>query len=258
MRKTREFFSLKGKAAVITGGGSGIGLATARRFADAGASVVIANRRNSEQEAKSFDADYFQCDVSIEENVKNLMEFANRRLGKIDILVNSAGFGEVGAEITGLSDELMRKHFDINVFGVFYCLKYGVPFMPDGGSIITITSVASHIGMPTYGAYVSSKWAAAGLMRTAALELAPRRIRVNSLSPGSIDTPINQQAGAEGELELVKALAPLGRIGEPEEVAAAAHFLASDDASYVTGTECIADGGWLAGLSYGTIEKVMR
>jgi len=250
-------FSLAGKVAVITGGGSGIGLASAKRFVAAGARVTIANRTDSTRLAAGFGATFVRTDVAVEADVEALMSGVADREGPIDIVVNNAGFGEVGAEVAGLSSAVLQRHLDVNLFGVQYGIKYGVARMRDGGSIVNVSSLAGLVGFPTYGAYVASKWAVIGLSKSAAVELGPRRIRVNCVCPGTIDTPINQQAGADAELEIVKTIAPLGRIGTADEVAAAIHFLASDDASYVTGSAIEVDGGWLAGTSMALIGRVM-
>ena len=250
-------FALTGKVAVITGGGSGIGLATARRFVAAGARVTIANRSDSTVLAREMGASFVRTDVAVEGDVEALMSTVAERDGPIDIVVNNAGFGEVGAEVASLSRELLQRHLDVNLFGVLYGIKHGVARMRDGGSIVNVSSLAGLVGFPTYGAYVASKWAVIGLSKSAAVELGPRRIRVNCVCPGTIDTPINQQAGAEAELEIVKTIAPLGRIGTPDEVAAIIQFLASDDAGYFTGSAIDVAGGWLAGPSLALIGRLL-
>ena len=183
-----------------------------------------------------------------------------------DVVVIGAGpagevaagrLGEVGPEVASLSRELLQRHLDVNLFGVLYGIKHGVARMRDGGSIVNVSSLAGLVGFPTYGAYVASKWAVIGLSKSAAVELGPRRIRVNCVCPGTIDTPINQQAGAEAELEIVKTIAPLGRIGTPDEVAAIIQFLASDDAGYFTGSAIDVAGGWLAGPSLALIGRLL-
>ena len=252
-----EFFSLRDKVAVITGGGSGIGLATARRFAQAGAHVVIANRSDSTGIASEIGGLYVRTDVSEETQVEALLTQVAGKFGRVDIMVNNAGFGEVGITTDQLTQDSLDKHLRINLNGVIYGIKHCVKYMPRGGSIVNVASIAGCMGLPGYSAYVASKWAVVGLTRAAALELGPRGIRVNSLCPGTINTPINQQAGADAELELVKTITPSGRIGQPEEMASAIHFLASSDSSYVTGTELMADGGWSAGLSLAAIEKIV-
>jgi len=250
-------FSLEGKVAVITGGGSGIGLATARRFVAAGAKVTFGNRSDSSALAKEMGATFVRTDVAVEAQVEALMSGVADREGGIDIVVNNAGYGQVGTDVSGLSRQALQQHLDVNLFGVLYGVKYGVAGMRGRGSIVNVGSIAGMVGFPTYGAYVASKWAVVGLTKSAAIELGPRGIRVNCVCPGTIDTPINQQAGAEAELVLVSTIAPVGRIGTPEEVAAAIHFLAADDASYVTGAAIEVDGGWLAGPTMALIEKVV-
>ncbi|MGE0552087.1 MAG: SDR family NAD(P)-dependent oxidoreductase [Gemmatimonadales bacterium] len=250
-------FSLEGKTAVITGGGSGIGLATARRFVAAGAKVTFGNRSDSSRLAKEMGATFVRTDVAVEAQVEALMKGVADREGGIDIVVNNAGYGQVGTDVSGLSREALQQHLDVNLFGVLYGIKHGVAAMRGRGSIVNVGSIAGMVGFPTYGAYVASKWAVVGLTKSAAIELGPRGIRVNCVCPGTIDTPINQQAGAEAELELVSTIAPIGRIGTPEEVAAVIHFLAADDASYVTGAAIEVDGGWLAGPTIALIERVV-
>lgn len=253
-----KFFSLEHKIAIITGGGSGIGLATARRFIAAGAKVTIANRSDSSILAREIGADYLQTDVSDESQVSALADAVAKRHGRVDIMVNNAGYGQVGSDTERLTRETLDRHMLVNLNGVLYGIKHAVRHMGRGGSIVNVASLAGCFGIPGYGAYVASKWAVLGLTRSAAIELGPKGIRVNSLCPGTIDTPINAQAGADAELSLVKALAPVGRIGLPEEMASVIHFLASDDAGYVTGMELIADGGWSAGLSIETIRAIVK
>lgn len=252
------FFSLQDKIAIITGGGSGIGLATAKRFIAAGAKVTIANRSDSSKLAREIGADYLRTDVKEEAQVSALADAVAKKFGRIDIMVNNAGYGQVGPETVDLTQEALDGHLRVNLNGVLYGIKHGSRYMGRGGSIVNVASLAGCLGVPGYGAYVASKWAVLGLARSAAIELGPKGIRVNSVCPGTIDTPINAQAGAEAELTLVRAMAPIGRIGQAEEIASAIHFLASDDASYITGMDLIADGGWNAGLSVGTIEAVMK
>ncbi len=251
------FFSLRDKVTVITGGGSGIGLATARRFATAGAKVVIANRSDSSSIASSFGATYVRTDVAREEDVAQLMTWTVDRHEHIDVLINNAAFGQVGPTVSEWTTQEINAHLQPNVLGVAYGMKYAVPHMVSGGSIINVSSIGGLIGVPTYGAYVASKFAVIGLTKTAAIELGPQGIRVNCICPGTIDTPMNQRGGADAELEAVKIAAPLGRIGKPEEVAALMHFLAADDCRYVTGEAITIDGGWLAGPSIALFERML-
>jgi 3alpha(or 20beta)-hydroxysteroid dehydrogenase len=249
-------FSLDQKVAVVTGGGSGIGLATAKRFVAAGATVVIATRSDNAALARSFGAAYVRADVRREDDVRALIETTVDRHGKIDVLVNNAGYAAVGATVTDLTQQTLLEHLVPNVLGVAYGMKYASQYMKSGSSIINVASLAAVIGFPAYGAYAASKFAVVGLTKTAAIELAPRGIRVNCVCPGTIDTPINQQAGADAELEVVKTVAPLGRIGKPEEVAALMHALAAEDCGYLTGEAVAIDGGWLAGPSIALFERL--
>jgi 3alpha(or 20beta)-hydroxysteroid dehydrogenase len=251
-----ELFSIRDKVAVITGGGSGIGLATAKRFVAAGAKVLITNRRDSSDLARESGFEFARADVGIEEDMARVMKQAADRFGRIDILVNNAGHGQIGPTAYDMGRETLEQHLKTNTFGVVYATKHALAHMPKGGAIVNVSSLAGLVGVPTYGAYVASKYAVIGLTKTAAIELAPQGIRVNAVCPGTIDTPINHQGGADAELELVKTLAPVGRIGQPEEVAALIHFLASNDASYVTGEAIGIDGGWLAGPSIALFEKI--
>lgn len=251
------FFSLHDKVAVVTGGGSGIGLATARRFAAAGAKVVIGNRSDDSSVAEGFGATYVRTDVVREEDIAHLMKWTVDHHGKIDVLVNNAGFGQVGPTVSEWTKEDLNAHLQPNVLGVAYGMKHAVPHMHRGGSIINVSSLGGLMGLPGYGAYVASKFAVIGLTKTAAIELGPQGIRVNCICPGTIDTPMNQRGGADAELEAVKIAAPLGRIGKPEEVAALMHFLAADDCGYVSGEAITIDGGWLAGPSIALFERLV-
>lgn len=250
------FFSLLDKVAVITGGGSGIGLATAKRFVKAGARVVIANRRDSSALAQDFGADYVRTDVGNESDIQKLVEFTVRKHGRIDVMINNAGYGQVGRTALDMDEQTLDQHLQTNLYGVMHGMKHAAPHMPKGSSIINVASIAGLMGVPTYGAYVASKFAVIGLTRTAAIELASLGIRVNCVCPGTIDTPINQAGGADAELEIVKSLAPQGRIGQPEEVAALIHFLAAGDCGYLTGESIVVDGGWLAGPAITAMERL--
>ena len=251
-----NFFSLSDKVTIITGGGSGIGLATARRFVKAGAKVIIANRSDSSAMAESFGATYVRTDAGKEADVQKLIDFAVSKHGRIDVMINNAGHGQVGRTTLDMDDQTMSQHLQTNLYGVMYGMKHAAPHMPKGSSIINVASIAGLMGVPTYGAYVASKFAVIGLTRTAAIELAPMGIRVNCVCPGTIDTPMNQAGGADAELELVKSFAPQGRIGQPEEVAALIHFLAAADCGYLTGDSIAIDGGWMTGPAIAALERL--
>lgn len=253
-----SMFSLQDKVAVITGGGSGIGLSTAKRFSEAGAKVIIACRTDSTELAESFGGTYIKTDVAIEEDVEQLMSKAQELHGLIDVVVNNAGYATVGIKTLDISKQEMEKHININLMGVFYGIKYGAPKMRRGGSIINVASLAGIVGFPTYAPYSTAKTGVLGLTKSAALELGPEGIRVNAVCPGTIETPINELAGAEDEYELVKYVTALQRTGQPEEIASVIHFLAANDSSYITGEAIVADGGWMAGPSLGAMEKIIN
>ncbi len=251
-------FSLKGKIAVVTGGGSGIGLATVKRFHQAGATVVIGDINDHTALAEEVGGLFVQTDVAIESDVKNLMEKAYEAYGNIDIIVNNAGtFTE--APITETTEEDMQKNFSVNTLGVLYGMKHGVKYMKKGGAIVNTASTAGIRGVANYAAYAASKWAVIGLTKVAALELGPKNIRVNSICPSSVNTPLlASQEGGEIEKKFVSTSAPLGRISEPEEVASLIHFLVSDDCLNVSGQAVIIDGGAAAGYSLDAINAMLK
>lgn len=244
-----EFFLLKGKVAVITGGTSGIGLEAAKRFIQAGAKVVISGRKDATALAKEIGATFVQVDVASEESVKNLMVIAQETYGNIDVIVNNAGanFGYAVMMETDISD--FDKNFNINTKGVVYGIKHGVPRMNDGGSIINVSSAAGLQGVAYLAPYVASKWAVVGITKTAAVELGDRGIRVNVICPTSVNTPMANTPDGQPQLRMERKAVPLGRISEPEEVAALIHFLASTDCNFINGQAIAVDGGFTAGMS---------
>jgi NAD(P)-dependent dehydrogenase (short-subunit alcohol dehydrogenase family) len=242
---------LEGKVAVITGGNSGMGLATAQRFVAEGAYVFITGRRQGELDAAvkliGRNVTAVQGDVSKLADLDRLYATVKEQKGKIDILFANAGAGEYG-RLGEISEEHFDKTFNINVKGLLFTVQKALPLFQDGGSIILNASIASIKGMEAFGVYSASKAAVRSFARTWTVDLKSRKIRVNTLSPGPIDTPILKGlAPTEEDLGQLKAnlaaAVPLGRMGSPDEIAKAALFLASDDSSYVTGIELFVDGG---------------
>jgi NAD(P)-dependent dehydrogenase (short-subunit alcohol dehydrogenase family) len=242
---------LENKIVVITGGSSGIGLASAKLFVDEGAYVFIAGRRQSElDKARAFigrNLSTVQADVANLDDLDRLYAQVKAEKGALDIVVASAGFVE-HQPIVAATPEHFDKTFGINARGVYFTVAKALPLMRDGGSIVIVSSGLHLKGFPAHGTYSATKAAVRSFARTWAMELKDRGIRVNTLSPGAIDTPIiagqfKTQEEADGAKAMYAQMTPLGRIGCPEEMAAAALFLASSDSSYSTGSDLVADGG---------------
>ena len=242
---------LEGKVAVVTGGSSGIGLATAKRFVEEGALVVITSRREKElKEAAALIGKHVTTvtgDVTRLEDLDRLYAVVKEKHGHIDVLFANAGWGEV-APIGAATEAHFDKTFDLNAKGTFFTVQKAIPLFKDGGSIILTTSVANVMGLPTFAAYAAAKAAVRSFVRSWAAELKDRKIRVNAVSPGPIETAALEKAGIPPEM-MEQAIAgfttqvPLGRRGKPEEIAAPVVFLASEESSYITGVELAVDGG---------------
>ena len=254
----KEMFSLRNKVAVVTGGGSGLGLATVKRFLESGAKVVIADMADCTELAHDLACSFVRTDVSKEDDVKALMEKTFQAHGPIDILVNNAGIISPEQTIDQAVLEDYEKLFRVNALGVLLCIKYGARHMRDGGSIINTASNSANGDFSGYGAYIASKSAVVGITRAAAIEYAPRNIRVNSICPNTIDTPMAYVEGCETELQLVGILTPLGRMCDPEEAAALIHFLASDDCKYITGEDIYIDGGMKIGHGNNKVDFILK
>jgi NAD(P)-dependent dehydrogenase (short-subunit alcohol dehydrogenase family) len=242
---------LEGKVAVVTGGNSGIGLATAKRLQEEGARVAISGRskKTLEEAVKAIGNGIVavQSDVAKLSDVDKLYSEVTRKLGKIDILFVNAGVAKF-APLAETSESLFDENFDINIKGAYFTIQKALPFLNDGASIIFNTSVAGSTGNPGTSAYAATKAAMRSLARTAAAELAGRGIRVNAVAPGPIETPIIGRTGLPKEAidafaKEIVASVPMKRFGQPEEVAGVVAFLASQDASYITGVEINVDGG---------------
>jgi NAD(P)-dependent dehydrogenase (short-subunit alcohol dehydrogenase family) len=242
---------LEGKVAVVTGGNSGIGLATAKRFQEEGAKVAISgrSRKTLDEAVKAIGNGVLavQADVAKLSEVDKLYVQVAEKFGKFDVLFVNAGVGKF-APLAATSEALYDEQFDINIKGAYFTIQKALPFLNDGASIILNTSVAGSEGLPGTSAYSATKAALRSLARTAAAELVGRGIRVNAVAPGPIVTPILERTGLSKEAvddfsrEMV-ARVPMKRFGQPEEVAATVAFLASQDASYITGVEINVDGG---------------
>ena len=247
---------LEGKVAIISGGARGMGAAEAKLFAREGAKVIICDvledeGRQTEAEINEVggDAVFVKLDVTSQDEWENAVNTAIERFGKLDILVNNAGI-IVQSTIEDMTVELWDKVMDVNAKGVFLGTKTAIPHMKGagGGSIVNISSISGIVGQDNVNAgYNASKGAVRIFTKAAAVQYAKENIRVNSIHPGPIATPMTAEGRADPErVALTLDRTPLGRYGEPEEVANAVLFLASDEASYVTGSEIVVDGGYTA------------
>jgi NAD(P)-dependent dehydrogenase (short-subunit alcohol dehydrogenase family) len=246
---------LDGKIAVITGGNSGIGLATAQRFVAEGAYVFITGRRQRELDAAvrqiGKNITGVQSDVLNLEDLDRLYAAVKEQKGLIDILFANAGVGEF-ARLEAITEDHFDKTFGINVKGLLFTVKKALPLFQDGGSIILTASTAASKGIEGFSVYSATKAAIRSFARSWTVDLKQRKIRVNAISPGPIDTPASrlslsglvqsEQQSRQLRRNLDRTV-PLGRMGSPDEVAKVASFLASDDSSFITGTELFVDGG---------------
>jgi NAD(P)-dependent dehydrogenase (short-subunit alcohol dehydrogenase family) len=239
---------LEGKVAVITGGSSGLALESAKRFVEEGAYVFITGRRQEalDEAVKLIGRNVtgVRGDASNLDDLDRLFDTVKREKGKIDILLASAGKGEA-AKLGEITEQHFDAAFGLNARGTLFTVQKALPLLNDGGSIIMIGSVASVKGFPGFGVYAASKAALRSFARTWVNELKDRHIRVNVLSPGQVDTADSQRLDKETR-EMFESLIPRGKMGRPEEIAAAALFLASDESSYVNGVDLPVDGGFSA------------
>jgi NAD(P)-dependent dehydrogenase (short-subunit alcohol dehydrogenase family) len=243
--------ALKGKVAVVTGGSSGIGLAIAKRFVEEGAYVFIVGRRQTELDkaagtiGKNVAA--VQADVSKVADIDRLYKEVAATKGKIDIVVANAGIVEM-VPTPAVTPEHFDKTFNTNARGTYFTVQKALPIMNDGGSVVLVGSGVWLKGYPAYGTYAATKAALRCFVRTWTTELKDRKIRANVISPGAVETPIIDgqfptKEAANAAREWFKSIIPLGRLGEPKEIASAALFLASDESSYVLGNDLVVDGG---------------
>ena len=243
---------LEGKVALVTGGNSGLGLATARRFASEGAWVFITGRRQAELDAAvgqiGGDAVGVQGDVSNLADLDRLYETIGRTASRVDVLFANAGLGEL-LPLGQITEAHFDKTFGVNVKGTLFTVQKALPLLPDGASIVINGSMVSIKGVPAFSVYAATKAAVRSFARSWSVDLKARKIRVNIVSPGTVVTPGYKNALGLSD-EQIKAMesdaaaaAPLGRAGTPDEIAKAVVFLASDESSYITGIELFVDGG---------------
>ena len=251
-RNAKRAGKLEGKVALITGGNSGIGLATAKQFVNEGAYVFITGRREAElaaakkQIGKNVSA--IQGDVSNLDDLDRLFAQIRKENGKIDIVFANAGVARY-APLGAITEDFFNSIFDINVKGVLFTVQKSLSLLRDGGSIILNASIVASKGLSSNSVYSATKAAVRSFARTWTTDLKDRRIRVNAISPGPIDTPGLSELLASSETgeqrkKMISTTVPLGRFGRPEEIAKTVVFLASDDASYITGIELFVDGGF--------------
>ena len=243
---------LEGKIALVTGGNSGIGLATAKRFVKEGAHVFITGRRDAELAAAAReigkDVTGVQGDVSNLVDLDRLFAQIKREKGRLDSVFANAGVATF-APFGEITEEHYDALFTINVKGLLFTVQKALPLLPDGASIILNASIVASKGLPENSVYSATKAAVRSFARTWTTDLKARRIRVNAVSPGPIETPglnnlVASSGAGEQRLKMISSSVPLGRLGRPDEIAKAVVFLASDDSSYVTGTELFVDGGF--------------
>jgi 3alpha(or 20beta)-hydroxysteroid dehydrogenase len=249
---------LDGKVALISGGARGLGRAMAEEFAAEGATVAIGDIRQDEAEKAAREigerAVALRLDVTSESSWADAVKATLATFGRLNVLVNNAGTAE-GSPLAETTLESYRRVTEVNQTGVFLGMRAVIDAMTaaGGGSIVNISSIDGMVGAPRIISYVASKWAVRGMTKAAAMELAPRKIRVNSVHPGHVHTLLASTPGQDraNVVALIDdhcaRLAPMGRTGEPGEIAKLAAFLASDDSSYSTGSEFVADGGFIAG-----------
>lgn len=244
------------ETALVTGGGSGIGRETARAFATQGANVVVTDVDvdGGEGTVESIaddggEATFLEVDVTSDEDVERMVETTVDTYGSLDIAFNNAGVGGTFDSTADISETDWQTIIDVNLTGVWRCLRHEIPVMDDGGAIVNTASILGKVGSEATPAYTAAKHGVVGLTKVAALDCAEQNIRVNAVCPGYIETQMLDDAGVttdETMLSEVKELHPLGRLGTSDEIADAVTWLASDEASFATGETLVIDGGYLS------------
>jgi len=242
------------KVAIITGGASGIGMATAVAFANLGAKVVVADIQDGSETVELIkkaggEGIFVKCDVSQEADVKAMVDKTIKTYGRLDFGINNAGIEGVQTSLQDLTEKDWDRTISINLKGIWLCMKHEIPYLlqQGKGAIVNTASIAGVVAFQNMAAYVSSKHGVVGLTKVAAMELAKTGIRVNAICPGVIKTPMVDRALVSSEIvNAYNAMIPMGRMGTPDEMAGTIVYLCSDAAAYVTGHAMVADGGWVA------------
>ena len=246
--------TFSGKVALVTGGTSGIGKATAIEFARAGAKVVLSGRREKEgaqvvAEIKKLggDAAFVRADVAKDADVKAMVDFTVDKYGRLDVAFNNAGVEWKGT-LDQATEAEYRRVFDINVWGVLNSMRHEIPVMlkNGGGAIVNTSSIAGHVGLAQVSIYIASKHAVEGLTKSVALEFAKQNIRINAVAPGVIATEMFDRFAGDALRDQIMSIVPVGRVGASEEIAAAVLYLCSDDAKFTIGTSLVVDGAFIA------------